>query len=253
MLAVNRLQAQCKAYVRTALGFSTMLPEADRERIAADAATVVEAITKGSDVPGALHDVADLVRPFVLLTKEGTAPYQRSKAAVEKDLADLVRSLPVWDAWAKGVKGLSEIGVATYVGEAGDLITYPNPGKLWARLGLAPKGYYARTDADKKTYYAIPKLRRSRSWSITDILLRQPGPYQDLYRERRAYELANNPEFDKGVSKKTGKQVISKHGDLRARRVVEKRLVRDLWRAWYQAAGVVPPVPPHPEDRTSAA
>lgn len=252
MLAVNRLEAQARAYVRTALGYSTLMPEPERNRISAEATAVIESVLTAADLPPHLQAEADAVRPFVVLIRDSTDPLKRSKLGAEQELERLVELLPVWDGWAKGVKGLSQMGVATYVGECGDLLTYSNPGKMWARLGLAPRPYYARLDSKGAEYHAVPKVRRSRSWSITDILLRHPGPYQDLYRQRKADEAQARPEWHKGINPKTGRLKVAKPAEMRAKRYAEKRMVRDLWRAWWRAAGVEPAILPHAQDKTAA-
>jgi len=64
--------------------------------------------------------------------------------------------------------------------------------------------------------------RRSRMWNIGDALIKgnADGIYRATYLKRKEYELARNPEMPKI------------HAHRRAQRYMEKRLLRDLWRAW---------------------
>ena len=63
-------------------------------------------------------------------------------------------------------------------------------------------------------------------WNIGDALIKgnRDGEYRTIYLERKAYELAREPEM----------KPIKAHR--RAQRVMEKRLLKKLWQAWRRAA-----------------
>jgi transposase len=169
--------------------------------------------------------------PFVLKLGAARRPLDELRAATERQMEALARSLPAWP-WVESVKGLGPLGLAIIVGEAGDLSTYPNPAKLWKRLGLAVfdgRGQRKSTDAAEAARQGYNPRRRSAVWTVTDSLLRQRNPYRDLYDGRKAYELARAPEMSK------------LHAHRRAQRFAGKRMILDLWKAWRSAVARVSP------------
>lgn len=226
-----RIDNQCRALVRRGMGWRFDMPEKERAKVNADASAMVDAVQKG-EAPAEHAELADALRPFCLVSLAARTPFDAMRSSIEKQLRTLARKLPVWP-WAEALNGFGELGLATVVGEAGDLSNYANPAKVWKRFGLhVSDGKAARNTTGEVGHSAA---RRSASWVIADSLLRQDNPYQKLYRERRAYEIARNPDFDKGIDPKTGKQKATMHCDRRARRYAEKRFLRDLWRAWRDA------------------
>lgn len=151
----------------------------------------------------------------------------QNRKMMEKRLKALAESLPVWEAWAKDVRGFGALSLASIVGECGDLGLYGNPAKLWKRLGLAVIGGERQR---KKTDKALAELhgynprRRSVVWVIGSTIIKVGGetsPYRALYLERKELEAT---------------RVASKaHAHNRAARYMTKRLVRDLWMQWRRA------------------
>lgn len=162
-----------------------------------------------------------------------TARKQLTKQ-IEKACADLPAR-----QFVEGVKGFGLGSFGAIVGEAGDLALYSNPAKLWKRFGLAvmPDGRQRKVTGDAALLHGYRPTRRSLVWNVGDCLiklqsgkideetgevLKEPGPYRAVYDARKAYELAR--EDNDGM--KVG------HAHNRAKRYMEKRLMRDLWRAW---------------------
>lgn len=146
-------------------------------------------------------------------------------ATYDKPLARLATHLPVYP-WAKAVRGFGDLSLAKIVGEAHDLSGYPDHSKLWKRMGLAvmPDGTRQRkVTGDAALAHGYNPARRSLMFIIGDGLIKQNEPYRDIYRQRKAYELANQPEMIRMVA------------HMRAHRYMEKRFVRDLWQAWRAA------------------
>ena len=219
---MNALENQRRAFVRRALGFQTELAEASREAINRAAAKLIKDILKDA-VPPEQMDVATGVAEFVALIEAAIEPVAKKRAETERKMSALSSGLPVWP-WVESVRGLGALGLAIIVGEAGDLGNYANPGKVWKRLGLAPKPEYAMTTKAGETAHCIPRRRRSAMWTIGDSLIKgNKDGYRTLYVERKAYEHGRDPEMSK------------MHAHRRAQRYMEKRLLRDLWQAWRTA------------------
>jgi hypothetical protein len=115
------------------------------------------------------------------------------------------------------------LGLAVIVGVAGDLSNYSNPAKLWKRFGLAVIDGRAQrkvTNTEQAIAMGYSPMRRSAMWTIGDAVIKTQGEYRELYLDRKMYEAERDPEMSK------------MHCHRRAQRYMEKRLLRDLWRAW---------------------
>ena len=172
---------------------------------------------------------------------------ESARRSVEIRLEDLAGQLPV-SSWWQAIRGCNLLGLALIVGECpgwndqglGDFATVS---KLWKRMGLAvmPDGTRQRRIAgDAAIEHGFAPSRRAAMWTIGQSLFlaqsqrvdketgevkREAGPYRVIYDERKAYEI----ERDMGI-----KPCIS---HARAKRFMEKRLLRNLWRAWREARG----------------
>lgn len=193
------------------------------DRTAADA--VYRAALAGSD-----DELAALAFAAIHPLTEARATIERNRKTVERRLVRLARDLPV-AAWAKETRGLGMLGLAGIVGEAGNLATYETHARLWKRLGLAVMSdgtRQRRIKGDAAIEHGYNAARRSLVWTIGTAIIKVGGPYREIYDARKALE---------------AERVTTKgHAHNRAKRYMEKRLVRDLWRAWRQAT-------PHPADR----
>jgi len=212
-----RLMNSVLAYARLLLGFRGDADDESRAAIREKAAALVKAIIKNDSLEAFDAAVVEEVRD--LYTQ--TAPALENLAAREKALAKtmerLVKELPVWD-WVESIRGFGAIGLATIIGECGDLSNYSTPAKLWKRLGLAPSECYNMTTKTGETACAKPKRRRSVMFNVGDPLIKQGLEYRQLYLDRKEYE--------------TPRVKTKMHAHRRAQRYMEKRLLRDLWNAW---------------------
>lgn len=178
------------------------------------------------------------------------APYEAAMAELsgpiaehEKLLTKFGKQLPV-AAWANTVPGLSHRFLAAIVGECG-----VGPGEfksvaaLWKRMGMAVIGgeRQRRISGDAALEHGYVARRRALMWNIGDQVAVRQGirnPKGDdgkpigavpanewgaLYLERKAYELARD--------------CTPMHAHNRAKRYVEKRLLRELWKAWRRTTG----------------
>ena len=160
---------------------------------------------------------------------EARAVIEKNRKPVEKRLEALAKDLPV-AYMVEEIRGLGYGSLAAIIGEAGDLSVYSNPGKLWKRMGLALVNGRRQGDpgngasADDWIAHGYSPDRRSVMFVIGDVLIKaNKGEYRKLYNERKAYEIARDPEI----------KPIRAHR--RAQRYMEKRLLRNLWKAWRAA------------------
>lgn len=171
---------------------------------------------------------------------ESRAILEGVRKAAEKQLNKLSKELAV-AAFVEATPGMGYGSLGAIVGECGDLSNYANPAKFWKRMGLAvmPDGKRQRRVAGAEALdHGYSPSRRSVMWNVgqsvfkaqsaridkdTGEVLREAGPYRILYDKRKAYELERNPDI---------KPIIAHN---RSTRYLEKRLLRELWRAWRDA------------------
>src|SRR6516164_7403752 len=89
-----RIESALLAYLRTGLGWRRSLPEKERKRIEAEAKKL--AATAGQDHP----DYA-----VIWGSHEAAAVFKRQEVDQEKVMVKLAKQLPVWNTWAKDVRG----------------------------------------------------------------------------------------------------------------------------------------------------
>lgn len=214
------------AYIRMQLGWSKALPDAERKRIASEAAALIDQ-PEGEWAPD------------ILASQAATLPFEQIEKMAHKHMEKCAEQLPVWKTFGEPIRGFGAASLAVIVAEAGDLSNYSTHSKLWKRMGLAPFTQHGVTQAcarwrsgglSAEDWIAAgySMRRRSRMWNIGDALIKgnRDGEYRTLYLDRKQYELGRAPEMTK----------IAAHR--RAQYYMEKRLLRDLWRAWHACAGL---------------
>jgi len=190
-------------------------------RLLAGDKTEAEVLYK-SALNGGTHDLAATAYLAMHPLLEARKGIEQARKVVEKRLLVLAKELPV-AAWIEGTRGVGLLSLAGIVGEAGDLSAYSNPAKLWKRMGLAVIGgeRQRKVEGAKGIEHGYNPARRSLMWTIGDCIVKAGGPLKELYNERKAYE--------------TPRVKTKMHAHNRAKRYIEKRLLRDLWRAWRDA------------------
>ena len=196
-----------------------------------EAEKLYRSMFNGQGHENAMHALA-VSAPFI----QARNLIAEQRADCEKQMRKMAKELPVWP-WVQSVRGFGELSLAGIVGEAGDLSSYLNPAKLWKRMGLAViNGERQRkvSGADAIEHGYAPH-RRSLVWNLGDTLIKGTirkvkedgedtgereslSEYGAIYLERKAYE---RPRVESDG-----------HAHNRAKRYMEKRLLRDLWRAW---------------------
>jgi hypothetical protein len=176
---------------------------------------------------------------------------ERSRKEVEKQLTKCGKDLPA-AKWIEALHGVGFLSFAGIVGEAGDLSLYSNPAKLWKRMGLAVinGGRQRKVSGEEALEHGYSPTRRSLMWTIGDCIIKVGGPYREVYDKRKAYEQEKNERGE--YAERAARQLKEKSYDkkteafkcysvgkippaqihMSAKRYMEKRLLRDLWRAW---------------------
>lgn len=245
----KRLDLALGSFLRLMLGWRKDLPEAERKVIAADAARMMD------ECSGPWADT-------IAATVQARQPFEAIEANARKEMGKLAKQLPVWADFGEDIRGFGEVSLAVIVAEAGDLSNYATDAKLWKRMGVAViEGRRQGNPGENATKedwieHGYRKPRRSHLWNIGQSLIKgnRDGVYRVAYDRRRAHTMVTHPEWwcdEDGNPKvdKTGKP-SSAHGAADAQRYMEKRLLRDLWRAWRRAEVMLAR---RPNDRLPAA
>lgn len=183
-----------------------------------------DAAKKGGDVP---EEIILALTPFLPAIER----FETERKAIEKDLKKTAKSIPAYQ-WAMGVRGFGELNFVAVVGESsvieedgsvrgpGD---YRTVSALWKRMGVALiNGERQRrvADAELAIAHGYNPSRRSVLFNVGECLIKAGGEYKEIYNERKAYELARDPEI----------RPILAHR--RAARYMTKRLLRKLYAQW---------------------
>lgn len=157
--------------------------------------------------------------------------FEQERKAIEKDLKKTAKNLPTYD-WAMSVRGFGELNFVALIGECcvmeedgtmrgiGD---YRSVSALWKRMGVGlVNGERQRriADAELAILHGYNPSRRSVLFNVGECLIKAGGEYKELYNERKAYELARDPEI---------RPIIAHR---RASRYMTKRLLRKMFAQW---------------------
>lgn len=165
------------------------------------------------------HPMADTAFAAIFPLVEGRKSVETARKQVEKRLGVLAADLPAAH-WVAHTQGFGLLSLAAVVGEAGDLSDYPTVAKLWKRMGLAvmPSGRQRKVAGAEGIEHGYSPRRRVVLWAIGSSMIKTGGPYKAVYNERKEYE---SPRVETKM-----------HAHNRAKRYMEKRVLRDLWAAW---------------------
>ncbi len=191
----------------------------------------------------------------ILAAKE---PLIEERKKLEKRLEQIVVMLPIWN-WAKTVRGLGPISLASLLGETGDLANYANPAKVWKRMGLAVFNGESqrRVTGDAAIEQGYSPIRRSIAWNIGECVIKAQwrkeggalGNAGKLYGEYKARISAANEAGTYAETatrivtrmKKAGKKPLPEnvagrltpgHINNRAKRYMTKKLIAQIWGEW---------------------
>lgn len=224
------LDSKLGSYVARLLGDSQELAEADRIVLRRQAEQLIVSIEKGKAVNH--EEIARRISLLVTTNRVNRNGFNILLRETEKKMCSLAETLGPAE-WVKGIRGVGILSLATIVGEAGDLSNYPNPGKLWRRLGLAPyngkmgstwrKGFEGKLTAEQWTDFGYSPRRRSASWMIGKaIMMQNKGTYRARFEEAKSKSKANEQHSDWSDGRHNNHAML----------LATKRFVLDLWKKW---------------------
>lgn len=203
-------------------------------------AEMKKAIEGGKELPSPVADAGRAASVYCGVCAQSRGPIDDLRDSVEAQMRSLAESLPVWAKFkgpkSKDVPGFGSLGLAIIVGEAGDLSRFPGPDALKKWMGAAPPNCYLKLCKNGELKPCPPKSTYAELYAVCDSLLKQENKYRECYHAAAERIAAKLPDQDKGKQTKTGKRSLHKHGELMARRVPAQELLKDLWRAWRDAA-----------------
>ena len=150
----------------------------------------------------------------------------------ESRIEKAVKSLDIWKQFGEGVRGFGALSMGALIGERAIPSDFPTVAKFWKYMGMAViNGERQRkcADRDKAIEHAYCPRRRALMFVIGDTLIRAKGEYKAIYDARKPLEAA---KLDKD-----GKPVRPIVAHKRAKRYMEKRLLREFWKAWRRVYG----------------
>lgn len=191
------------------------------------------------------HELLVWLEPYIL----AMAPLDAAEHKVKLKLEKLARKMPVHD-WAKSVLGLGDLLLAGVLGECaigpGE---YRTVSALWKRMELAviDGKRQRRVSGEDALRHNYGGQRRSLMWVIGGSLIKSQvrnqkdengkkiegtdyaiGEYGQLYLDRKQYLRERDAHLE------TPPSPMKIHND--AKRYIEKRLLRELWKAWRRAS-----------------
>jgi len=169
---------------------------------------------------------------------------KRSEDQTKKDVAVLLKGIPIWEHWLKNVTGIGPCLAGSLYAGVQDIARFETVSKLWKYCGQdvvdghAPK----RKRGEKITWN--PFLRMT-VYKVTDSFLKQNPDkclYRWLYDEHKAIYRSRYPEkADSGRRTKSG-GIIWNYTDLHihnmAKRKAGKIFLEHLWAEWRRLEGL---------------
>lgn len=230
---IDAMKARCKLILQ-AKAICRRFCDGDK----GEAEKLWKAITKDGEHEHIVAAKAYLT-PFLISME----PLVEREAFCEKQMVRILKDLPIYQ-WVLDTPGLGALSAARILGETGDMMNYSTPAKIWKRMGLAVMNGNRQgrpgqnASADEWIEHGYSPHRRSIMWVIGDCLVKAKGPYREYYLECKAQEIeraeasgltvapaAKIPAKDKDAYMSQG------HVHNRAKRKMEKRLLRNFWRA----------------------
>jgi hypothetical protein len=170
---------------------------------------------------------------IVEMNRVSRSGWDKQKIQAEKDLIELASKLPA-NEFVADIKGVTPLGLAVVVANAGNLSNYDKFSKLEKRLGLAVidnrrQGNPVKGTAEEWIYHGYKPSRRAEMFMFfSDSMIRSQrlngednGRYGSIYSWKKRKYIA---EARKGWT--------PKHIDNAARRYASKKFLRDLWKYW---------------------
>ncbi len=243
----NRLVAT----VACEMGYSSGLEEAERTKAFNAARALIKEIEDGDDST----ELHQRMHGLVTGCRFGIEGFEHHQKHLEKLQIALVKMLPIV-AWieAPQQRGIGLQFIASIIGETGNLSNYPNPAKVWKRMGCAPHTFDGKTlmggtwksktqgtlPASEWEAYGYSPRRRSIAFCIGENIVKQNGtikvdeasiesdghrvgPYRRRFDEAKASIREKHPDYTL--------MRCHRHGMLLA----TKLLLKNLWIEWHNS------------------
>ena len=247
IVSQSRIDRSIESLIASTLGFRIDADEKDRKKVFAQAKALRLDVEKGAG-----STAPTTLAPLILTSAATRAQWDTLRAEAEKEMRRLATQLPVY-AFAKGVKGFGDLGLAVICAEAGiPLGDYRTVSGLWKRMGLAVingERQRRKTDRAAAAEHGYSPMRRAEVWSIcSDSMFRHQwraatdeqaggpkGPYGEVYARRR---LRTDPRIEATADLPAGDPAKWTKGRCHndARRIMTKELLKDLWVEWRKAS-----------------
>lgn len=211
----NQLKNRIGGLARWQLGWRLDLPEKERDAITTKALTMIKEMRAG-DVSG---PEKENLWPHLVIVDRALEPFETPREEITESMMELARQTPGM-AVINQTLGVTELGLAVILGEAGNPSEYPNIQKFWKYLGWAPEEKYPK--GEKREGRKVPRRRKGEVYGVIVPCLIQAqtrivrdkngkdtgrriarGPEGELYLERKAMYLARfieegrkNPKAD---------------------------------------------------------
>ena len=179
IVSQSRCDRSCEAFIARYLGYSPDQDETARKEVWKRASAIRREV-EGSGGEGQIRadnhasHALSACAPIILNSAAARLSWDQHRKHVEKEMRRLARSLPLW-AWAYGIAGFGDLGVAIIVAETGDLSGYATKERVWKRLGLAViagERQQRKTGAEAAAAHGYSPQRRAEVWTIGDSLFR---------------------------------------------------------------------------------
>ena len=170
---------------------------------------------------------------------------------VTKEYVKIVKQLPIWNEWLKGIHGISEDGAGQLISGLNDISQFDTVSKLWSYVGygLYDGNIQGLKNGQKHNYNH--KLR-AKVYTIIDLgfVMHKKDSYYgqlyDVYKKeyRKKYpEPILNPNYvppKKKGGKGAGFKQLYTDGHIRRMciRKIAKKFLKDLWINWRKIEGL---------------
>ena len=118
-----------------------------------------------------------------------SVPLKRMEEDIKKQISRLIKDWPVWDGWLKNVSGVGPVtagGLLAYV----DIYKASKVSSLWHYAGQhVVDGEIPRLK--KKVKRSWNRRLQTIMWNFSECIVKLGVGYRALYKERKAYEIAN--------------------------------------------------------------
>lgn len=235
--------------------WSPDLPEKEREAANKKAKEIIKQARKDPNHPR--HDT-------VIGVDAGRLSFDGMRKGREAQMCEGVKTFaPDVLAFVDSVSGFGRLGLATIIGETGDLANYPTHKHLWSRCGYAP---YRNPDCDERALAGStwrknlgPRALSKEEWTSKFFFkLERYSFFQQIAENMLKHQLIGKEKSASGKTEPKGYygQIYCARRDyvdgdparsdwngirkLRdAQRIVMKALLEDLWLAWNKGSAAV--------------